>query len=323
MRAGRKPALTDGFEDPGGDSGSGAATPGASPPQPLAQRPVAVAQTQSRARGSLLSIAGTLSAALGLIVVSFVVYLFGFTGLEAYRAQHHLAQELDGPAGLSALNGKTPAEGQPVAILRIPAIEQRQIVVEGTSAKDLEQGPGLMIGAAPPGTSGDVVIAGRRATFGAPFASLNRLRSGDTVSITAALGTFTYRIETVSVVKPGAILPAGPSRSPLLTLVTSDSSLGGSSLLVARAALVGKPVATVPVTAAATPAADFGLAGDSSSLAPAILWGEALLAVLGLGWYLKRRSRQTWLVYAMTAPVAVALALVAFENIAALLPATL
>ncbi|MGO9196236.1 MAG: sortase [Acidimicrobiales bacterium] len=321
MRARESIVLGNGFDEPATDGKTDAIA--TAPEHDAVTRAGAPTRAGRLAPGALASTAGVVTATLGLIVLAFAAYLFGFTGIEAYRAQHHLAQELDGPAGLAALNNRTPAEGQPVAILRIPALQQRQIVVEGISAKDLEQGPGLMIGSAPPGTNGDVVIAGRRSTFGAPFGSLDRLRKGDTVSVTGALGVFDYRVLSVSTVRPGGVLPAGPTQSPLLTLVTSNSPFGGSSLLVARAALVGKPVATVPVTAAAIPPANFGLAGDSSSAAPAILFGEALLAVLALAWYLKRRTRQTWLIYGLTAPVAIALALVAFENIAALLPATL
>jgi hypothetical protein len=58
-------------------------------------------------------------------------------------------------------------------------------------------------------------------------------------------------------------------------------------------------------------------------MTPTILWGEALIATLLLAWYLLRRSRRTWLVYGLAAPVVIATALLCFANAAALLPATL
>jgi sortase A len=270
---------------------------------------------------------------LALLVVGFFGFLFGFTGVEAYHGQHHLAEELGGctsasapgacAAGLDALNGRVPAEGQPAAILVIRTLGLRQIVVEGTSSIDLENGPGLLVGSAPPGTGGDTVIAGRRSTYGAPFAHLPELRPGTTIGVTGALGTFNYSVTAVRTVLPGSPLPASPTSQGRLTLVTSNEPFSPSGLVVVTARLVSKPLASVPLQAAAVPPATFGLAGDGSALAPAILWGEAIIGVLILAWVLARRSRQHWMIYAMAAPVVIALALLCYGNVAALLAATL
>jgi sortase A len=276
-----------------------------------------------RKPGSILMTAAVVTAGMGLLVVAFAAYLFGFTSLEAFHSQHRLAEQLAGTAGLAALNGTTPAEGQAVAIVAIPTIGIRQIVVEGTSAEDLEAGPGLLIGSAPPGTRGDVVIAGRRTTYGSPFARIDSLRDGDAIMVTGALGKFTYVVTASRVVRPGSALPAGPTTAGRLTLVTSNPEVTATSLLIVTADLVGKPVASVPLTAAALPPAQFGLAGDSAAMTPAILWGEALIATLLVAWYLLRRSKRAWLVYGLATPVVIAVALLCFANVAALLPATL
>jgi hypothetical protein len=105
--------------------------------------------------------------------------------------------------------------------------------------------------------------------------------------------------------------------------VTSTPAVTASSLLIVTADLLGKPVASVPLTDAARPPTQFGLAGDGGAMTPTILWGEALIATLLLAWYLLRRSRRTWLVYGLAAPVVIATALLCFANAAALLPATL
>jgi len=281
-------------------------------------------QLQPRHRhGSILMTAAVITAGIGLLVGAFAAYLFGFTSVEAFHAQHRLAEQLAGTAGLAALNGRTPPEGQAVAILAIGAIGVRQIVVEGTTSEDLESGPGLHIGSAPPGTGGDVVIAGRRTTYGSPFARIDSLHSGEPVTVIGALGKFTYTVTAVRVVQPGSPLPAGPTTAARLTLVTSNPAVTASSLLIVTADLVGKPVATVPLAAAARPPAQFGLAGDTRAMVPAILWGQALVATLLLAWYFLRRSHRTWLVYGMAAPIVIAIALLCFANAAALLPATL
>jgi sortase A len=276
-----------------------------------------------RKPGSIVTTIAVVTASIGLLVAAFAAYLFGFTSVEAFHAQHRLAEQLAGTAGLAALSGTTPPEGQAVAIVAIPVLGIRQIVVEGTSAADLESGPGLLIGSAPPGTGGDVVIAGRRTTYGSPFARIGSLHTGDTVKVTGALGKFDYAVTAVRVVRPGSKLPAGPTTAGRLTLVTSTPAVTASSLLIVTADLLGKPVASVPLTAAARPPTQFGLAGDGTAMSPAILWGEALIATLLLAWYLLRRSRRTWLVYGTAAPVVIATALLCFANAAALLPATL
>jgi sortase A len=243
--------------------------------------------------------------------------------LEAFHSQHRLAEQLAGSAGLAALNGRTPPEGQAVAILSIPALGIRQIVLEGTSSEDLEHGPGLLIGSAPPGTAGDVVIAGRRTTYGSPFARIDTLHKGDPVIVTGALGKFAYVVTATRVVSPGSPLPAGPTTAGRLTLVTSTPAVRATSLLIVTADLLGKPIASVPLTAAALPPAQFGLAGDGAAMVPAILWAAGLIAVLLLAWYLLRRSRKTWLIYGLATPVVIATALLCFASVAALLPATL
>jgi sortase A len=278
-----------------------------------------------RRPGSILMTVAVITAGMGLFVAAFAAYLFGFTSLEAFHSQHRLAVQLVplGTAGLAALNGRTPPAGQAVAILSIPTIGIRQVVVEGTSSKDLESGPGLLIGSAPPGTAGDVVIAGRRTTFGSTFARLDTLQKGDLVAVTGALGKFNYVVTAKRVVSPGSPLPAGPTTAGRLTLVTSNPAVLAKSLLIVTADLLGKPVAAVPLKSAGLPSAQFGLAGDDAAALPAILWGLALVGVLLFAWYVLRRSRKTWLVYGLAAPIVIATALLCFANVAALLPATL
>jgi sortase A len=290
-----------------------------SPSDDEAKRPA----KRRRKRGSVLMTAAVITAGMGLLVAGFAAYLFGFTSVEAFHSQHRLAEQLAGSAGLAALNGRTPAEGQAVAILAIPAVGIQQIVIEGTSSEDLENGPGLLIGSAPPGTAGDVVIAARRTTYGSPFARIGTLHRGDPITVTGALGKFSYVVTATRVVRPGSALPAGPTTAGRLTLVTSNPAVTATSLLIVTADLVGKPVASVPLSAAALPPAQFGLAGDGAAMAPAILWAEALVGVLLLAWYLLRRSRKTWLIYGLATPIVIATALLCFANVAALLPATL
>ena len=148
-------------------------------------------------------IVGYTLTSLGIVLALFVLYLFGFSRRQATRDQHKLVNEVtNGPAGLAALAGAAPGDGQPAAVLTIPAIALSQVVVEGTSAADLQSGPGLMPGELRPvGTLGDTVIAGRRTAFGGPFGSISELTVGDRITLVSALGTFRYRVTGETVIR--------------------------------------------------------------------------------------------------------------------------
>ena len=172
-------------------------------------------------------LAGIALVGVAGLLLLFLVYLAAFTPLTAARDQQRLAGTLKGqPLTVYKLvNGHLPPEGSPVAVLDIPAIGVDQIVVQGTSAADLMNGPGLMPGSALPGSLGNSVIAGRRVTFGAPFGAIGSLPVGARITVVDGAGRFTYRVTHVLHVPIGhkdVVLPTVDNR---MTLVTSDSSL--------------------------------------------------------------------------------------------------
>ena len=65
-----------------------------------------------------------------------------------------------------------------MAVLEIPALHLFDAVVQGSDAEDLRSGPGHMPTTALPGEPGNAVIAGRRATFGAPFGAIGSPQAG-------------------------------------------------------------------------------------------------------------------------------------------------
>jgi sortase A len=92
--------------------------------------------------------------------------------------------------------------GKPLGELRIPRLDARYVVVQGTGSGSLRRGPGHYYGTALPGQSGTVGIAGHRTTYGAPFRHLDALRRGDPITITMPYGRFVYRVEGTRIVKP-------------------------------------------------------------------------------------------------------------------------
>jgi sortase A len=280
---------------------------------------------EARRTALVLPIAGYALTMIGVVLALFAAYLFGFSAVQAARDQRKLLDQVTGgPAGLAALSGTVPGDGQPAAVLSIPSIGVHQVVVEGTSAADLQSGPGLMPGTAPVGTLGDTVIAGRRSAFGAPFASIGRLRPGVVVTLVSALGTFRYRVTGDTVIgSAGQIALGAQTSAARLALVTSATTFGTGDLLDVRATLIGTAV-TAPKPSLPLPvASELSLSGDPSAEVPSLLWGEALVLAIALTVLVYRRSRLSIVTYVVTTPLLIVIALFFFESVSRLLPATI
>ena len=269
-------------------------------------------------------LAGMALVGIGSLLVAFLLYLFFFTPLTASRDQQRMAQSLTGQplAVFRLVSGSPPPEGNPVAVITIPALDVNQIVVQGTSAADLMKGPGLMPGTAMPGTAGNAVIAGRRTTFGGPFGSIGSLKKGQRIRVVDGAGTFTYRVTRVFTVSEGhqdVVLPSNQNR---LTLVTANSSFFPTGRLVVQGSLVGTPFADTAVVAT-VPSYELGLSGDSAAGGLAVLWSLITIFVLMIAAFAIWRWRRPWIVYLFTAPVLLMCGLFACESVARALPATL
>jgi sortase A len=163
---------------------------------------------------------GTVLVVVGLLVLADAAATLAWqeplSALRAGRAQHHLAAQLHGlelaaPRGpgdgaqVAAAAGalaRSRRDGQAVAELRIARIGLRAIVVRGTTAADLRDGPGLIAGTPLPGQQGTTAIAGHRTTYGAPFRHLDALRRGDAITLRLPYASFRYRVEGRRIVNP-------------------------------------------------------------------------------------------------------------------------
>jgi len=260
---------------------------------------------------------------VGALIVLFLVYLFAFTPLTAARNQQRLTQSLVGhPLTVYKLvDGASPPEGSAIGVLNIPALHLDQVIVQGTSAADLMNGPGLMPGTALPGSLGNSVIAARRVTFGAPFGAVDTLKVGAKIRVVDGAGTFTYKVTRVHAVVAGqrdVVLPTTDNR---ITLVTANSTTLPSGRLVVQGKLVG-PAVVVPDHTVAVPSYDLGLSGDPVAGGLAVLWSIITLLVLLVAAYAVWRWRRPWLVYLFAAPVLLMCGLFACESVARALPAT-
>ncbi len=268
-------------------------------------------------------LAGFALVGLAGLLVLFLLYLLAFTPLTANRDQQRLADSLKGAplTVYSLVNGRLPADGSAVAVIKIPAIGVDKVVVAGTSAADLMNGPGLMPGSSLPGSPGNSVIAARRVTFGGTFGSIGSLRTGDRIEVVDGAGSFVYKVNLVGVVPIGHKDVVLPTTDDRITLVTSNSSLVTSGRLVVTGKLVGHAV-EVPDQTVAVPSYDLGLSGDPAAGGLALLWSFLTLAVLVGAAFAVWRLRRPWLIYLFAAPVVMMCGLFACESVARALPAT-
>lgn len=259
------------------------------------------------------------ASTVGLCVLLFGLYVYGFSTLQEHRDQRLLLNEFTLPSRAAILSGGVPPEGDPAGILTIRAIGLTQVVVQGTTTSDLLKGPGVMPGTARPGSLGNSVIAGHRTIAGSPFANLGHVRTGDVIEVATDVGAYRYRTIAVGIAHPGGVDPTSPTRRPTLTLVTS----AGRDRLFVRAALVSRPnrdrVPRRPPTVAQR-----GVSGDAAAVLPSVLWGLVLLAGFATTFvaYWRYRGRQ-WSVYLLSTPVLLALAFLWYENLIRLLPGTM
>jgi hypothetical protein len=165
------------------------------------------------------------------------------------------------------------------------------------------------------------VIAGRRVTYGGAFGDLGHLAAGDVVSVVDRVGASRYSVVSVRVAS-GAPFVLGPTRANQLLLVTSDSSVLPGGKLIVRATLVGKPSPLTPDRGGVHPVR-LELGGDPFAGVLTVLWMLAFLAVAVTTVWASRRWGRRAVAYRLAVPVLLACGLLAAENLAHWLPATL
>lgn len=329
---------------PGAPATAAEPRPGAGSPTDTGTAPEP--ERHPRAAGELVGGVMTV-AALG--VCMFALYAFLVSDLVQARAQRLLAGELkevlraavpgtsaegsgsgEGSGLLGGADARRRAEpvpplrpGSPVALLRIPRLGVEQVVVEGTTNNQLRAGPGHFRGTPLPGEPGNAAIAGRRSTFGSPFADLGRLRRGDRIEVVTRGGRFTYRVtEPARRLGRGAADPLQNSVEDRLTLVTSTPWGLARDPLIVRAELRGTPVVPAPGRTLGAPGpAESGFAMAGGAGYAVFFWA---LVVAGVGYVTARlyRRARTTIVWLLTTPVLLAALLRLFETMTGLFPAT-
>jgi sortase A len=168
--------------------------------------------------GTLLAVAGVLTLLWALVVWQ---WQDPFTALYTKWKQHQLASQYDKrvQSFQPTISGPTTADeqesiarearryrasskrGQVIGRLQVPRMGVNMLLVNGTDHDTLKKGPGRDGRTFMPGENRLVYIAGHRTTYLAPFSHIDRLRSGDRVTIEVPYGTFIYAVTRHRIVK--------------------------------------------------------------------------------------------------------------------------
>ncbi len=283
----------------------------------------------SSAMRRVLGAVGRVLVTAGILLLLFVAYQLWGTGIYQARAQDDLrnqfeqtlqrsgttttttgpptstlAPSTESPTDLAPLT--VPPAGDPLGIIAIPRIGVNQVFVEGVDVEDLRKGPGHYPATQLPGHEGNTAIAGHRTTYGAPFGDLDQLAVGDEIDVATLQGKFKYKVTEQRIVDPNEVSVLDPTPDPssaghqlaTLTLTTCNPKYSAEQRLIIKAQLVLGDAQQVPLPPVVVPKGHAvstigGLSGETSSRAPAILWG-LLAALIGLLWWLLFHRHPRW-----------------------------
>lgn len=292
---------------------------------PIVRQPPPTAARRKVVRPA--SLAGTVLFVLGLVLALFAVFEFVVSGLLQARSQSVLLEAFRAASATAiepSLTELLPEPGDALGIIEIPSLRVVQMVVEGISPELSKAGPAHLSGSPLPGQFGNVVVAGRRTTYGAPFRDLDRLRPGAEIRVTTTRGQFRYLVTETTVIRAGQRDVLTPTADARLTLITSDPRYLATNRLAVIAVLQGRPLQPSLTRNVINTDGSIGLSGDASAIPLVILWGQALVIVaLATFWLYRRWSRHRPAAHLLTTPVLLALLVLLFQSMDRLLPATI
>lgn len=119
----------------------------------------------------------------------------------------------------------------------IPSASIDLMMVEGTTAKDLNWGAGHMTSTPMPGEPGNVAIAGHRNyTFGSYFSRLGEVATGDIITVEYLGNSFDYEAyEILTVLPDDTSVLSPPKDGSILTLITCTPKGSNTHRLIIHA----------------------------------------------------------------------------------------
>ena len=306
-----------------------AVEPAGPPPAAPRRRPASTGVLVRRGIGSAILI-------LAACLLGFAAWVAFLSKLHYDRAQHHAYDALRialaqgtapvGPTQVVNPNQNTsPSElvplGTPVAVLSIPRMGLRAVVLQGTTGSVLENGPGHLRDTQMPGQVGVSVIMGRRAAYGGPFSKLSTLNPGD--PITVVTGQTVAQYQVLDLRRGGDPSPPPPATGQSrLILVTADGApFAPSGMLYVDADLTSKPQPAPPMVLSAANLApsENAMGTETQAWLPIVFWGQLLL-LFTLALTLLWNYWGKWQTWVIAVPILGYLVLSVADEVTRLLP---
>lgn len=309
----RIPFLSPRVPSPPADRATDAPPPGApvpprrsAPPKPPRRPPAAPRPPVELTPGQqYLRIALMVLAALLLVLVLSITVLGQFRHFAAQQQlddtfRKQLAEAV-APVSEGDVDDILLPDGVPVAIIDMPSIGVREVIVEGTDSETTQSGPGHRRDTVLPGQVGLSIVMGRAAGYGAPFGRIQELTPGTEFTVITGQGENTY--EVIGLRYAGDPMPpavkAGESRLVLITARGLPFVPTGLVRVDARLVSDAQPSGARQTRFATLPAADKEMAGDTSMVWALVFALQFLIVVeIAAVWSFRRIGpARTWIVF--------------------------
>lgn len=166
---------------------------------------------------------------VGLLVASVAINVIQYEAKEDALESFYYSEDItdDGLVTVSLDeedNNKKPTSfgsNDILYVVRIPKIDSKEPVKEGTNKSALAESLGHETGTASPGEVGNCVIAGHRNyNFGKYFNRLDEVEVGDEIFVDTREETYKYTVSEIKVVDPTDLDILEPTDDEQLTLYT-------------------------------------------------------------------------------------------------------
>jgi sortase A len=139
-------------------------------------------------------------------------------------------------SSMAEVNLPTPSPQHAVNV-KIPSLNVWAPVVQGDGWEQLKKGVGQHLGTANPGEKGNVVLSAHNDIFGELFRELDQLKPGDEVILYTQQKAYTYIVQQTQIVEPTQVEVMGPTREPVVTLISCYPFLVNDKRIVVTAYL--------------------------------------------------------------------------------------
>jgi sortase A len=131
---------------------------------------------------------------------------------------------------------------EPIGRIVIEAIGLDSALGEGMTLTEIDRGPAHWPGTAMPGGIGNVVVAGHRSTWSAPFRHLDLLEPGDEIRLSVGRRVAVYQVTETLVVQPEDVWIAQQGPGRVVTLFACHPVGSAAQRIVVRGELVPSSV---------------------------------------------------------------------------------